>query len=243
MEKFLSFWCVLFFFCNASAQEQIFAIPRTTIKWAPASLLVGNFSLQAEYNLKNRHSFTAKLGIPAAVKHTITYQERKAELTMKATAFLAGFRTYFRDQHLAGFYFEPFFKYVVHKSTGLGKGSLVNKPIVYDFTNRYEGTGFGLQLGYQWRIKEKFIIDLFFFGPEINSSLNNFTAVEITQTDAWTAAEAAEAESVTREFLNGFPFIKNRFEVSVVRETRTIKADFIGAVPGVRTGVSIGFAF
>ena len=239
-------WCFCFSFVLLSfahSQEQYFNLPGKTIKWAATGLLLGDISIQGEYNLKNRHSLTAKVGIPVAVRHTIQYQERDVEFTMRASSFLIGYRTYFADTHLAGLYLEPYCKYVQHQSKGIGFGKLGGKPIVYDFSNRYQGTGFGIQLGYQLLLKEKLIVDIFFFGPEINSSINNFRAEEISQTISWTEGEAKEAETVTRDFINRFPFIKNKADVRVNREKRIIYADFMGALPGIRTGVSIGLAF
>ena len=238
----------LFFICLLSfnlvyPQDFSSAEKYRTIKLAPASLLFGSLSLLGEYNLKNSHSFTIKAGFPVAAQHTFTYDNRSTKFRMEGTAFQVGFRTYLGQKHLAGFYLEPYFKYLKHESIGTGEGDLMGQAVIYDFTNLYEGNAFGLQLGIQWLLGERWVIDLFLFGPEINASVNSFSALETTNKGAWTPVQAFDAERDMRDFLNKFPFLKNRFEVMADPEKRRVDANFTGTLPGLRTGVSIGFAF
>jgi hypothetical protein len=87
------------------------------------------------------------------------------------------------------------------------------------------------------------VIDFFFLGPEINFSKNNFKAVETSSTIPWTSVKANEAEQDIRDFIDQFPFIRNKVNVTVDQNNKTVFADFKGAVPGYRIGVSFGFAF
>jgi hypothetical protein len=100
-----------------------------------------------------------------------------------------------------------------------------------------------VQLGAQFLIGKHFVIDLFFLGPEINSASNSFKAVEVSNTLPWTYADQWEAETQIRKFIDQFPFIRNKTVVMIDRENKRVIADFKGALPGLRTGVSIGFAF
>jgi hypothetical protein len=225
----------------AQAQEETTG-QNIIVKWAPTGLILGSISLQGEYNF-GKNSLTAKIGLPANTHHSFTYEDKDARFSMKAISFLAGYRIYLSKKHLRGLYFEPFFKYVHHTAEGIGNGTLTGQPVVMDFTNDYNGAGVGAQLGVQFFIGKRFVIDLFFLGPEINSARNNFKAVEVSASLPWTSIQASEAEKDIRDFIDKFPFVRNRTNIVVDRTNKTVRADFKGALPGIRTGVSFGFAF
>lgn len=214
-----------------------------TIKWAPLGLFFGSLTLQGEYNLKDNRSFTVKAGFPVAASHDFTYHDRPAHFTTKGTSAQIGFRTYLSKDQPAGLYLEPYVKYLLLKSEGYGQGNLMGQMVNYDFTNRFEGNAFGIQLGVQIPVKERWVIDLFFFGPEINVSLNSFGAAETTNERPWTAVQAWDAKRDISDFLRKFPFVKNRFDITVDAAQRKVDANFVGTLPGIRTGVSVGFAF
>jgi hypothetical protein len=233
---------VFFFTVNfASAQEKQ-SRPSIALKWAPTGLFLGSFSLQGEYNF-GKNSLTAKIGIPVSTHHTFQYDGKDANFSMRATSFLAGYRTYLSKKHMKGLYFEPFFKYVHHSSEGVGNAVLDGQMVAMNFTNDYNGVGIGAQLGVQFLIHKKFVIDLFFLGPEINSSRNNFKAIEMTDVLPWTYAQASEAEQDIRDFIDQFPFIRNKVNIMVDQTNKTVRTSFRGALPGYRLGVSFGFAF
>lgn len=237
---FLFALCILHF---VNAQENQIAKPNITLKWAPTGLILGSLSIQGEYNFGGKNSLTAKIGLPVNAHHNFEYDGDDADFNLKATTFLAGYRMYLSKNHLKGLYFEPFFKYVHHTSEGSANSALNNRPVRFGFTNDYNGVGVGAQLGAQFLIKKRFVIDLFFLGPEINSATNNFKAVELTSTISWTSIEANEAEQDIRDFIDNFPFIRNKTHVMVDKDNRTVTADFKGALPGMRVGVSFGVAF
>lgn len=243
MKKTLTLLGLLLVMIYGEAQESTDTQPNITLKWAPTGLILGSASLQAEYNFGGRNSLTAKIGLPVRAHHSFTYDGNDADFTMRATSFLAGYRTYFSKKHLRGLYYEPFFKYVHHTSEGTGTGTLNGRKAVFDFINDYNGVGVGVQLGAQFFIGKRFVIDLFFLGPEINSATNSFKTMEVSNTVPWMEVDAQEAERNIREFLDQFPFIRNRSSVMVDRENKRVLADFKGALPGIRTGVSIGVAF
>jgi hypothetical protein len=232
---------------TSAAQEAAPAYsPSVGVKWAPTGLIVGSVSLQGEYRFDGKHSLTAKIGIPVSAKHSFDYNGDKADFDLKATSFLAGFRTYFsRKREMSGLYLEPFFKYVHHSAEGVANSTLNSKPVLWNFTNDYNAFGVGAQLGAQFFIGKRFVIDLFFLGPEINSASDNFKAVDMSGNNAipWTFVESGEAEKEIRDFINQFPFVKNKVNVKVDNLSKTVAADFKGALPGLRAGVSIGFTF
>lgn len=243
MKNTIAFLLALISLSSAKAQEEKSFEPNFTIKWAPTGLIVGSVSLQGEYNFGNKNSLTAKIGVPANSRHTFEYDDKDADFTMKATSFLAGYRMYLSKKHMRGLYVEPYFKYVHQSAEGIGQGTLDARTVTMDFTNDYNGFGIGGQLGAQFLINKRFVIDLFFLGPEINSATNNFKAVEATNTIPWTSVEAEDAEKEIRDFIDKFPFIRNNTDVMVDRNNKTVTADFKGLLPGYRIGVSFGIAF
>jgi hypothetical protein len=216
--------------------------PNIALKWAPTGLILGSISLHGEYSFGSK-SLTAKIGLPSNTRHTFQYENDDAIFHLKATSFLAGYRMYLNKKELRGLYFEPFFKFVHHTAEGTGYSILDNQRVKLNFTNNYNGFGAGAQLGAQFLIKRKFVIDLFFFGPELNFASNKFKAIEESNSSSWNSVQGYQAEDDIRRFISKFPFLRRNTDIMVDRENRTITAQFQGAVPGYRIGVSFGFAF
>ena len=212
------------------------------VKWAPTGLILGSLSVQGEY-YKGKNSFTGKIGLPVNSHHSFDFDDKDAAFDLKATSVQGGYRIYLSNKVMKGLYFEPFVKYVKHKSTGTGEGTLDNDPVLFDITNTYKGIGAGAQLGAQFLVSERFVIDLFFLGPELNVSTSHLKAVETTNTIPCTDVQAVDAEAQIKSFINQFPFIKNNTEITVDRERKTVLADFKGLLPGIRAGISFGIRF
>jgi hypothetical protein len=227
----------------ASAQEEKTSPTNLTVKWAPTGLIMGSLSFAGEYNFGGKSSLTAKIGIPVKATHSFQSEGKDADFELRATSFLAGYRMYFSKKHMKGLYFEPYFKYVHHTSDGAASSSLHYRPVKMNFLNNYNGAGVGAQLGAQFIIKKRFIIDLFFLGPELNSSSNKFRASESGSVLPWTPLEAEDARKDILDFVSQFPFLKNNTNVMVDNANRTVTANFNGALPGIRTGFSFGIAF
>ena len=229
---------ILIAVCAFSQSRQ----PYAAFKWAPAGLILGNVSVLGEYSF-GKKSLTAKIGIPVTTRHTLTYDDRDASFNMRATSFLAGYRTYLSKKQLRGLYLEPFFKYVHHSSEGTGHGWVSGNNVEMEFTNEYNGVGLGLQLGTQFIISKRLIIDLYLIGPELNSARNTFKGKETTSYLPWTNFEANEVENDVRDFIDQFPFIRKRTNVMVDSYNKTVTANFKGALPGIRAGIAFGLAF
>lgn len=240
MKKF-TYLIVLSLFLQPVSAQKAFD-PKITLKWAPTGLILGDASFQGEYSFLNKSSLTAKIGVPFNRSYHANFDGHDVDMSMKAFSFLAGFRKYLSKQVLKGFYIEPFFTYAHHTSDGTGEGILDNQTVTMDFTNAYNGIGMGVQLGSQFIVAKRFVIDLFFFGPQITSSTNNFRAIDYNDSAAWNTIQADEAEQDIRDFLNQFPLIKNKVNVQVDKPNKTVTADFSGALAGIRFGVSIGVA-
>lgn len=131
----------------------------------------------------------------------------------------------------------------IKAARGAANSSLDGRPVRMNFTNEYNGAGVGAQLGVQFLVSKRFVIDLFFLGPELNSASNKFRSSESSHTLPWTDIEANEAKRDIQDFIDQFPFIRNNTTIVVDNNNRTVMANFRGALPGVRTGVSFGLAF
>lgn len=241
MKKFIHL-IVLSILCLSVSAQKVFE-PKITLKWAPTGLFLGDVSLQGEYSFAKKSSLTAKIGVPFRSPHDAMFDGHNVDMNMRAFSFLAGYRQYLSKKVLKGFYIEPFFTYAHQTSDGTGEGKLDNQPVTMDFTNAYNGIGVGVQLGSQFIVAKRIVIDLFFFGPQLTSSTNNFRAIDYTNSTAWNNIQADEAEQDIRNFLNQFPFIRNKVDVHVDSPNKTITADFSGVLVGVRFGVSFGIAF
>lgn len=241
MKRSALFLCCLLCIIWTFAQS-VAAKPNIAFKWVPTALAFGNISVLGEYSF-GKNSLTVKLGFPLAKRQTFTFDDKDASFSMKATSFLAGYRTYLSKKHMKGLYFEPFFKYVHHTSEGTGNAILDGDKVTMDFTNNYNGVGVGAELGVQFLVAKNWVIDFFFLGPEINSAKNYFKAVEKTNTIPWTDTQASEAEQDIRDFIENFPFVRNKVDVTVDQNNKTVVADFKGALPGYRFGIAVGFAF
>ena len=239
--KKLIYLIALFVFFQSVSAQKVFS-PKITLKWAPTGLILGDASLQGEYSFLDKSSLTAKIGVPFNRSYHANFDGHDVDMSMKAFSFLAGYRKYLSKQILRGFYIEPFFTYAHHTSDGTGEGTLDNQPVTMDFTNAYNGVGVGVQLGSQFIIAKRIVIDLFFFGPQLTSSTNNFRAIDYNDSASWNTIQGDEAEQDIRDFLNQFPFIKNKVAVHVDKPNKTVTADFSGALVGLRFGVSIGIA-
>ncbi len=242
--KNITLFALCFCLCKITiAQEDKTYTTNLTVKWVPTGLILGSLSFGGEYNFGRRSSLTAKIGIPVAATHSFEYEGEDADFKMKATSFLAGYRIYLSKKHMKGLYVEPFFKYVYHTSEGSASSTLNDRPAKMNFFNNYNGVGIGAQLGAQFMIGKRFVIDLFFLGPEINAASNKFRSVETSSLIPWTEFEAADARRDILDFIDQFPFLRNKTEVMVDNNNKTVTANFKGALPGIRTGISFGLAF
>ena len=230
-------------FQKTFSQDKMPYAPAITAKWAPTGLILGSLSFQGEYNFGGNSSLTAKIGIPVRANHSFEYDNEDAMFGLKATSFLAGYRMYLSKKHLKGIYFEPYFKYVYHVSEGSANSTLDGRSVRMNISNEYNAAGVGAQLGAQFLIKDRFVIDLFFLGLEINSAKNNFKAYEASSVIEWSGEEAADAQQDIRDFVDDLPIIRNKTDVRVDKENRSVMANFKGALPGFRIGVSFGLAF
>ena len=243
MKTFLTLTALLCF-TAAQAQQAAPFTPSVGLKLAPTGLILGNIGLQAEYSFSAKRSLTACISVPVRARHSFEFEDGKAAFNFRSSSFMTGFRNYFSGKKkMQGVYIEPFFKYLHHISEGLTSSSLNYRPVKWDMTNDFNAFGVGAQLGVQFVVRERVFIDLFLLGPEINAASSRFKATQLADAIPWTEGEAREAETEIRNFLQQFPVLSDRTTITADKFNKTVSADFKGALPGLRTGISIGVAF
>jgi hypothetical protein len=210
------------------------------LKWAPGSLEAGKLTLGGEYHFKKKNSFELFFGFPAPTTHQFNYDNSSSSLQTKAASVLAAYRYYLGKRSAAGFYVEPYYKYLHHQVSGLLQGDLNGESALFNMHTDYKGNAVGLQMGVQFFIAKTVSIDFFFLGPEANLGTFSTTATDISSTLPWTSIDANEAEKDIRDALKTIPVIGSRVDVQVDQNTKTVTTHYNGFLPGVRIGISVG---
>ncbi|SHF78337.1 DUF3575 domain-containing protein [Flavisolibacter ginsengisoli] len=218
-------------------------IPFTIIKWNPSSLYFGKIGLMGEYNFKKKKSVTFNIGIPISKTTSVRIDDKDREVEMKTFSVMGGYRMYLGNAAMAGMYFEPYLKYVKSDGSTILDTDLDGKPTNFATTSAYKGFGVGAQLGVQFLIAKRVVIDFFFLGPEANSATHKVVMHDITSTDPWDAQDAADAQAEINSSIGDLPIIGDKLNVVVDPNAKTVSSDYSGFLPGLRFGLSIGVRF
>ena len=237
MKKTLLFVITIAFFTSGFAQRYNRDL---IVKWAPGSLASGKLTLAGEYNFKKKHSVELAIGIPTAKNHHFEYDGNTSDLSIKGFSVLAGYRYYLGRKDVAGFYVEPYAKYLHHQASGILVGTLDDETARFDTHTDYKGIGIGAQLGVQFLIAKKISLDFFILGPEANSSKFTAVATDVASSIPWTLVDANEAEQDVKDVVNDIPIIGDKIQVTVDQATKTVTTRYSGFMPGFRFGAAIG---
>jgi hypothetical protein len=234
---------VLFNCAFISAQDESSHTHAIAIKWAPSAIYFGKISLGGEYSLDAKSAVTLNIGIPfdKTWRHEINGEDES--LTHKTFSLMGGYRLYLGKGDGHGLYFEPYLKYLKYEASSIVDAELQGINRNFSVQGKYKGVGVGAQLGAQFLIAEKFVIDFYFLGPEANISKTNIFMQELGNGASWDEQEANEAEDEIQEILDDIPIIKNKAEVSVNANQRNMTASYKGFLPGYRIGLSLGWRF
>lgn len=132
-----------------------------------------------------------------------------------------------------GVYFAPFIRYW---EQNFDLSDVVSRR---EFTvdTKFSSIGLGIQMGYQWVIKEQFIIDWFFVGMgveryrlkgdySVDQSGFNYSSIE---------------DDVYQAFMTDYEFLNKKVNVESNDERMRLTIPVWG--PGIKTGLSIGYRF
>ena len=142
---------------------------------------------------------------------------------------------------MRGFYVEPYLKYLHHKLEGLFTDTKASPPTAYTSKSDYHGFGVGTQLGVQFLIAKRLVLDLFLLGLEANTAKVDASFADISNSDPWTADDVQKAENDIKDAIKDIPIIGKRTEVNADQNKKTVFVTYKGFMPGIRFGISIGF--
>jgi hypothetical protein len=210
------------------------------LKWAPGSLTAGKLTLGGEYHFKKKNSFELIFGFPTPATHQFKYDSSTSSLQTRGASVLAAYRYYLGKRSAAGFYIEPYYKYLHHQVSGFLQGDLNGESASFDMHTDYKGNALGLQMGVQFFIAKTVSIDFFFLGPEANIGTFSTTATDISSTLPWSDADASKAQQDIKDALKIIPIVGSKMDVQVDQNAKTVTTQYKGFLPGIRFGISVG---
>lgn len=237
MKHYILFAIFILLYLKGFSQQGSNIIP----KWSPGALAAGKVTIGGEYNFKPKNSIELLVGIPVSITHNIDYDGTSSDMQFKGFSALLGYRYYLGKRPVSGLYLEPYAKYVEQEASGILEGRLMSQKALFDTRADYKGIGIGLQLGYQFLISNRFVIDLYFVGPEGNYVEFNTFSKDISSNIPWTAQQAQEAERDIIELIEDVPIIGKKTSVSVDNNTKEVDVNFNGLLPSLRFGLSLGW--
>jgi hypothetical protein len=217
------------------------------------ALPLKNFSLQYERGLNKDisvslgASFMPKTSIPFK-KSILNAMETDGNDTTDAGrdfmdnarisswAITPEFRYYFGKKPLNGFYVAPYVRiggYSVDWAYLYEKDNGDKKPV--DLKGRSTSFSAGLLLGAQWHLANRIVLDWWILGPQWSS--HNISMEAVGDFSDLTPSEKADLE----ETIEKIGFSGNKFEATVTNSS--VKAENKIGLPGLRTGLCIGFCF
>lgn len=240
----------LFLSAPAMAQDEVYDeevfVPSYSVKWNPAGLIFGKVTLGGEVNLNHRRSITAVIGLPKDRTWSHTFGEKEESVSYKTTSIMGGYRMYLGKKSMTGLYFEPYLKYL--NNQGLLpdiKTTIDGEQATFRLNTEYTGIGAGAQLGLQFAIANRVVIDWFVIGPEINRFKFQLTFQDISNppTSIWGNEDESDARRELEELLNDIPILGSKVDINVDRTNKTVESSYRGALTGFRTGISLGVRF
>lgn len=217
--------------------------PSYAVKFAPAGIAVGKIALGGEYQFQHKNSVTLMVGIPFRKSGTIEYDNEDSKVHGKTFSVMGGFRHYLGKKSMSGLYIEPYLKYVHFEGDGLLRGTIDTRDALFDTEASYKGFGLGAQLGVQFLIANRVVIDFYFLGPEANTSKISAMATDIADNLPWDPIDAQQAEDDIRDFVKDIPIIGNDISVDVNQAQKSVFITYSGFFPSIRFGASVGIRF
>ncbi|MET0299599.1 MAG: hypothetical protein ABW036_07550, partial [Flavitalea sp.] len=99
---FLILILVLLTISNIFSQTGEDARTSAIVKWAPAALVAGKFTVGSELNFGGKGSLDLVLGFPLSTTRTIKHDEKESDMETKAFSVLLGYRHYFGKKQMRG---------------------------------------------------------------------------------------------------------------------------------------------
>jgi hypothetical protein len=210
------------------------------------SLPLKNLSFQYEKPFADNFSFALGLNyrMPGSlnrIDNIMSEQHENAQTSSRISGF--GFtpelRIYFSGNAPKGFYLAPYLRYSNYRASIEGLWEPDNTGTIVPLVGSFNSFGGGAMIGAQWLIAGKFSIDWWIIGAHYG--VGNFSLSGEREDRPFNAGEINDIEN-TIVNVNELPF--TNFDNPIV-ENNNRKVSVTGKfpVPGIRTGLCIGWAF
>jgi len=233
MKRYLILFLLLFTF-SGFAQENV-------VKVGVMGLSYGDFSLSYERAVTPRSAINFTVGyLNPNVSLLNSFEEKGQSSGMVLRKLGSGMHTSFDykfyvgdNEGIKGFYIAPYLRFLYYNSTFSDE---IDKTY-FDVDLRFSSIGLGFQMGYQWIVFDKVTIDWYFLG--LNGAYMFPKLVYSTANKS--NFDYSSIKDNVSEVLDGFGYLQK----SLVQESSSKNlTNWLPAfVPGIRSGISIGYAF
>lgn len=231
------------------AQEAPAVYTKNNIKLNLFSLPMKNISLQYERGLNDKMSVA--LGLRLQPRSSVPFQgtlrnsledddttslDFVNNARVSSWAITPEFRYYFGKKPLNGFYIAPFLRvggysldwnYAFHKDDGTIKD--------IKFKGNMTTFGGGILFGAQWHFGKHILLDWWILGPMFSTQTTDLKA------DTDLSDLSAQDQSDLLESLQSVEILGNGVDAQVNNSGASVKSQ--SGLPGLRTGLCIGFTF
>lgn len=135
-------------------------------------------------------------------------------------------------QPIKGFYLAPYLRYW---NLNFQMKDIIDEDN-FNIDAKVSSIGLGFQMGYHWLINNKFSIDWYFVGLGVERI--NLKGSYITAASGY---NYSTIEDDVEDVFSGFKIIQNRLKTEVTPNALEVKLPIW--MPGIKTGLSIGYAF
>lgn len=253
-------FAIILFSHNSFAQEQTtkttkdFNFCKNNVKVNLFALPLRSFSLQYERGLNRKISVS--LGVRLLPNGHIPFHssmENAIDNSSNGDTANAGkdfvknaqisswaitpeFRYYFGKKPLNGFYIAPYFRidgYTLSWKYNYKQNDSTIRPL--DFKGSTGSFTGGLLLGAQWHIGKHLLIDWWILGPQYGSY-----TIDLNANTDLTTMSSTDKQNL-KDDIEGFGFSGNKFKATVTNNG--VKANNKLSLPGLRTGLCVGYTF
>ncbi|SFS97869.1 DUF3575 domain-containing protein [Sphingobacterium wenxiniae] len=230
-----------------SAQERAFDIHLVKVNVLP--LVAQSYSLSYETFISNRVSIGTSVnykpsgGFPLRAKVENYYTDtdiRVSNTQVGQLAITPEVRFYLlSSSSLRGFYISSFLQYANYRLQAqvdyIG-GEYAASPSEFDFRGKMDTYSFGVALGYQWRLSNKFYLDWQMIGPHFGVNKGNFGG---SNRNNKPLNEVQQEKLINKPDEFYIPLVK----VDVDANSSQIDVRTSGYWASMRLGLSVGYRF
>ena len=211
---------------------------KNTVRTSLSGFMTGEFNVSYERMTYENQSVLLRIGYfqptlsPVITENTITPSQYSFKDSRGTLQTSVDYRWYTKKQGLTGFYFGPYLRYYglrVDYSDNINSG-------LFGVEGSLNAIGAGIQLGYNFIIKEMFSIDLSFFGAGIDRN-----SVRLIYTTSQPGFDYSTIVDDVSEVFEDIPYFEKKLKNQINRDNLTTRLPFL--FPGLRASIHVGIAF